>query len=81
MGDVVWVTFSPGYGNASVEPILAITLGKASQRTGGWHLRQPTICMFFQASTALCRSMRLWLCGTGGFGLTQRYVLKMTHWP
>ena len=39
-----------------------------SQRTGGWHGRQPVFCMVFHASMALCRSIRRWVIGTGGLG-------------
>ena len=39
-----------------------------SQRTGGWHGRQPVFFMVFHASMALCRSIRRWVIGTGGLG-------------
>ncbi|WP_244279770.1 hypothetical protein [Synechococcus sp. UW179A] len=32
----------------------------------------------FPSFHCVCRSMRLWLCGTGGWCLTQRYELRMT---
>ena len=42
------------------------------QRTGGLHLTQPVFCMVFHASTALWRSIRRRVCGTGGRGGTHR---------
>ena len=39
-----------------------------SQRTGGWHGRQPVFFMVFHASMALCQSIRRWVIGTGGLG-------------
>ena len=52
--------------------LMQLACSKRSQRTGGRQRRQPTFCMFCQASMALCWTMRLWLCGSGGWGLTQR---------
>ena len=46
-------------------------VGQKSQRTGGWHGRQPVFFMVFQASIALCRSIRRRVSGTGGLGGTQ----------
>ena len=45
-----------------------VRLLTASQRTGGWHGRQPVFFMVFHASMALCRSIRRWVIGTGGLG-------------
>ena len=42
------------------------------QRTGGEHRRQPVLSILSHASTALCRSILLRVCGTGGRGGTQR---------
>ena len=41
---------------------------KPGQRTGGEHRCQPVFCMCFQASMALCLSMRRRVRGTGGRG-------------
>ena len=46
----------------------ASRLVTTSQRTGGWHGRQPIFFMVFHASMALCRSIRRWVIGTGGLG-------------
>ena len=47
-------------------PVLAKTI--ALQRTGGEHRRQPVLSIVFQASMALCRSIRRRVWGTGGLG-------------
>ena len=39
--------------------LISLLISLGSQRTGGWHRRQPIFCMLFQASMALWRSMRL----------------------
>jgi len=38
------------------------------QRTGGEQRRQPVLSIVFQASMALCRSIRRRVWGTGGLG-------------
>ena len=38
------------------------------QRTGGGQRRQPVLSIVFQASMALCRSIRRQVWGTGGLG-------------
>ena len=48
-----------------------VSLVTTSQRTGGWHGRQPVFFMVFHASMALCRSIRRRVSGTGGLGGTQ----------
>ena len=39
-----------------------------NQRTGGGQRRQPVLSIVFQASMALCRSIRRRVWGTGGLG-------------
>jgi hypothetical protein len=41
------------------------------QRTGGGQRRQPVLSIVFQASMALCRSIRRRVWGTGGLGGVQ----------
>ncbi len=43
-------------------------LVSTSQRTGGWHDRQPVFFMVFHASMALCRSIRRRVGGQVGLG-------------
>ena len=52
-----------------------------SQRTGGWHGRQPVFFMVFHASMALCRSIRRWVIGTGGTVLVAGVFLKHVDNP
>lgn len=50
-----------------------------AHRTGGLQRTQPVFCMWAQASRALCRSMRLLVCGTGGRGGSQLKVRSSTQ--
>ena len=64
-------TGSPFNGNPKISKprqiaLMNLAFSKQGQRTGGRQRRQPTFCMFCQASMALCCSIRLWLCGSGG---------------
>ena len=50
-------------------------MGTGFHLTGGEHLTQPVFCIVPQASTALWRSIRRWVIGTGWRGGIQLKVL------
>ena len=54
--------------NASIGPVGRRWLFLCRQRTGGEQRRQPVFSIVFQASMALCRSIRRRDWGTGGLG-------------
>ena len=47
---------------------------------GGGQRLQPVLCIVCQASTALCRSIRRRVIGSGDRGGTQLKVRTSTHW-
>ena len=53
------------------------------QRTGGGQRLQPVFCIVCQASTALCRSIRRRVIGSGGRGGTQSlaFLGQLNHVP
>ena len=62
---VVHNELGDGTRHASGDGVRGLT---TSQRTGGWHGRQPVFFIVSQALMALCLSIRRWVIGTGGLG-------------